>query len=431
MPRPIAVLALLLASLSMQALGAQHQASLDERVDAALDRARPALEHHLRTEQNSRLALVCLAAVHDRLPAGDHALAAALDSLVRAPISDTYGLSLRLMVAAHVEDLPDRDELARRDTAALLQHQIDEGGFGYTPAPTSWDMSNTQYAALGLRAAVYLGATVPEDAWRRLGDAVRDQQNDSGGFGYSGGRSTPTVSMTEAGVAVLEICRRQLQLDEGDERRYARSIEAGWRWLRHQNAHLFDLNGWTALYAFYGLERAAVLSGIDEVGGVDWFADGAEILLRLQEKRGGFANTRKLRGGRRPPPNGDAIDTAFAILFLRRSFQAELRPRGPITPGPSRGCRELTADADDIQFRAAVGYDVARGRKAVPDLLATMRMGHERARRAAALALMRISGQDFGYHPARDADENGPALHRAERWWLGVRDEVPGRADGR
>jgi hypothetical protein len=417
--RAMSVGALLLLALPARA---QAAPDLELRVNAALERARDALRHHLRREDDSRLALVCLAAAHDGLDMEDRTFRAAVSRLVRAKIRDTYGLSLRLMVAAHVADLPNRAGLARRDLGRLLEHQSSDGGFGYHPSPATWDLSNTQYAALGLRAAAHLQQRVPAESWDKLLRRTLEHQREDGGFAYSG-KMSPTVSMTVAGIAIVEICRRHLELDAELQAWSARAAASGWRWVELQEKRMFGLESAHSLYAFYGIERAAVLSRVDTIGDVDWFACGAEAILPLQRRDGGFVALQHRSANERRSRGGSAIDTAFAVLFLRRSFRADLGAPtdGPVTPGPSRGCRELAADADEAGVRAAVAYELARGRTAIPDLLAAMRRGHEPARRAAALALMRLSGEDFGYHPARTAEQNAEALRRAERWWLANR----------
>lgn len=378
-------------------------------VEKALERARPALLRELRRAEGGELALLCLAAAHDRVPTDHRVFADALRRLSRTTLRDTYGLSLRLMVIAHVEGFPSRDETAERDTLLLLDNQAREGGFSYTAKPSNWDLSNTQYAALGLRAALYLQQDVPLQTWAGLARATLTARRD-GGFAYTPG-SAPTMSMTVAGIAILELCKQQFQRRSVPHRELNVAIEKGWRWM---DAHLSDvgnLGSWHALYAHYGLERAAVLSARDEVGGEDWYRRGGTAILGLQLPSGGF----------RSPTSSErktgAVDTAFAVLFLRRAFQAELGPRGPTTPGPTKLCHQLDADADDATIRRAVALDVARGDAAVPDLIAALKDGIGARRRAAAIAVLQIAGQDFRYHPARSDEQNAEAIRRIEGWW--------------
>jgi len=64
------------------------------------------------------------------------------------------------------------------------------------------------------------------------------------------------------------------------------------------------------LYFYWSLERVAVIYGLAQIRGVDWYNWGAERLLKKQRPDGGW-------GGQ------DCIDTAFAILFLSRANIAE------------------------------------------------------------------------------------------------------------
>src|SRR5690606_33606425 len=154
--------------------------------------------------------------------------------------------------------------------ARLLRHQARDGIFGYGPQPGHGDLSNSQYAALGLRAALWLGLEVPRQVWDRLASGTLSHQQADGGFGYVR-RSAATLSMTTAGIAILELCRERLAAERVATGRLERSIAGGWRWLAAARRTIGDLRAVHAFYAHYGLERAAVLSRVERVGSVDWF----------------------------------------------------------------------------------------------------------------------------------------------------------------
>jgi hypothetical protein len=61
------------------------------------------------------------------------------------------------------------------------------------------------------------------------------------------------------------------------------------------------------LYFMWSLERVAVIYGLRTIGGTDWYAWGAEILLVRQEANGSW------RAG-----HTNAVDSCFALLFLKR-----------------------------------------------------------------------------------------------------------------
>ena len=160
MPVPATIRCALLLGTTFafaSAMDAQDLGS-DASIRQALDKARPALMHHLRNQLDGRggspgqLALLCLAALHDGVLPSDEVLSRALDRLANANCSETYETALRLMVMEYWDQFPDRKKAAERDCKVLLRHRHD-GAFSYFDDPTEWDLSNTQYGALGLRAA--------------------------------------------------------------------------------------------------------------------------------------------------------------------------------------------------------------------------------------------------------------------------------------
>jgi hypothetical protein len=72
-------------------------------------------------------------------------------------------------------------------------------------------------------------------------------------------------------------------------------------------------NGWY-YYFLYSLERAGALVGTETFGKHEWYAEGANQLLKAQRDDGAW---------------GSIEDTCFAILFLRRST----KPLKPIETG--------------------------------------------------------------------------------------------------
>ena len=65
----------------------------------------------------------------------------------------------------------------------LLDTQVVEG-WGYPGGHP--DLSNTQYAAMALRAAAAAGVSIPAKAWKRLADAVLDYAEPVQGVDSSG-----------------------------------------------------------------------------------------------------------------------------------------------------------------------------------------------------------------------------------------------------
>ena len=78
-------------------------------------------------------------------------------------------------------------------------------------------------------------------------------------------------------------------------------------------------------YYLYGLERCAVFGGRNLIGKHDWYIEGAEYLVKAQKGDGRW-HTGALDGTDYQP--SDVIDTAWAILFLKRAT----RPMTPVMP---------------------------------------------------------------------------------------------------
>lgn len=230
--------------------------------------------------------------------------------------------------------------------AYLLKHQ--HGGSWRYPEDGT-DLSNTQYALLGLWAAARCGAKVPMEAWtsalewllgaqERTGPEVKLRTTEARGdyrvvvtedARARGFRYRPedplTGAMTTAGLAGLAICQDELwssrRFTAEQRNRTRKGVRDALAWL--QDA--FDVTrnpgqpqgGWH-FYYLYGLERAGILARTRFIGTRDWYLEGASYLLAQQRSDGGWQAEHIL------------LDTAFAVLFLKR---AAMRTRQPaITP---------------------------------------------------------------------------------------------------
>jgi hypothetical protein len=241
----------------------------------------------------------------------------------------------------------------------LVNSEEKDGGFGY-PHPRE-DMSNTQYALLGLRAARDCGGVVPGSVFKRVADRVVAIQEADGpkvlrtvggdtrgghtykidggdrarGWRYIVGPYPYSGSMTTSGISCLAIChdaltkpRRLPIYKPSDENKVRRAVADGFAWLdlnfsvtRNPGK---DAPDWHYYY-LYGLERAAVLAGRVLIGEHDWYLEGARYLVSHQEPEGRW-NSGAL--GTEYEPSA-VLDTAWAILFLKKAT----RPMQPI-PGP-------------------------------------------------------------------------------------------------
>jgi hypothetical protein len=244
---------------------------------------------------------------------------------------------------------PDHRAWCERTAASLLECAHGFGSWHYDRSNPQYlvkfDLSNTQYGVLGLRAASRLGIEIPERHWvgvirqiktvreRGAGRArllltpegaaagSRDRSvapirvPDVAGFRYTVApdHARAWASMTCAGIASLEIARHELGENLG--RRLSRDVDdmvhGAWVWLvRHWgvNRHPEHPSNHWILYYLYSLERAGILTRTRLVDGRDWYYEGAvEILLR-QKKEGSWDDK-----------EGKEVSTCFALLFLKRA----------------------------------------------------------------------------------------------------------------
>jgi hypothetical protein len=291
------------------------------------------------------LALICASA-----PMKTYEQAVCLMAVERAytPPDETPGGKRR------PRELPaDRRAWAERTAAALEGNCSSPGLWGYPYAGNSLvraDSSNTQYAVLGLQAASRLGYAVKDASWLgaiRHFTGVRDLEGPRGsvlllragqavtetaaalavpkvaGFRYSTNEDRTWGSMTCAGISSLAIVRDELRrakcakFGAKQEEEVDAMIAGGWAWLdQHWSTsdHPGKPHDWF-FYYLYSLERAAVLDGVQRVGGRDWYFEGAVELLARQEKDGKWDEN----GGTH------VTETCFALLFLKRAT-------APLTP---------------------------------------------------------------------------------------------------
>ncbi len=237
----------------------------------------------------------------------------------RAPEPRTYtaGLALTVLYQASQAN-PDRYRRLIDAYATMLvtsQHPTAEtmGTWGYflNFPPPGWegqrltadfrgDKSNTQFALLGLYNAQRSGFQVPRSVWERSAEHYVKAQSVDGGWGYAPQlRPQPYANMTLAGTISLELCI-EMALVEGHKQckplPRAKPVDAGLRWLADNwekggegNAGPKGKTGSTKetgeggvtadAYGLYALERLGILMGRSNIGGHDWYAEGAKDLL--------------------------------------------------------------------------------------------------------------------------------------------------------
>ena len=231
------------------------------------------------------------------------------------------------------------------------------------------DLSNTQYALLGLNAAARCGIAVPDAVWTRtLEYVLREQEKDgmpselfienaawepgfdeppkflsagkrkARGWTYlPGGRDGSTGSMTCAGLACLAIVKERLsetgKLTPEASRRIDTGLLDGLAWLSDvftvtDNPVVPTAAAMWHYYYLYGLERVGSLTGVAYHAKADWYRVGADHLMAAQEKNGGW---KEASSKDKPADSTESAitQTCFALLFLKR---ATTPPTVPVTP---------------------------------------------------------------------------------------------------
>lgn len=245
-----------------------------------------------------------------------------------------------------------------------------------TPAAAD-DNSNTQFAVLAVWAARKYG--VPVDvALDGIERRFMTTQDPQGGWGYTADVGGATPAMTCAGLLGLATAigrreeKRAAAADPKDapapksndpffnpppradgkappaaprgKITDARDLAAGrgFNFLGAAvNAAARGGGGQQAhgYYFLWSLERVGVIYGIDRIGGIDWYAAGADALVRAQAANGTW-----------DAGSGFDVDTSFAVLFLckanlARDLSSRVRGDGgtelragapaPVEPGPA------------------------------------------------------------------------------------------------
>lgn len=286
-----------------------------------------------------------------------------------APLERTYKVALQAMILQELDPAKHQPRI-QRCAQHLVDNQCANGQWGYgegtsaEPAANQdvasgvarfggkpplrkvavkksrdgtgpGDNSNSQYAALGLRACHDAGVQIPREVLQRAALWWRQSQHGSTkgaavatgpgvsaeprGWCYDQKEGHPAAygAMTAGGVGALVIYDHLLGLS------YKRdpSVASGLAWIAANFAvekhpgdiHLQHPGADDKVfhhYWLYGLERAGMLYGTASIGGRKWYAEGARHLLATQKEDG------RWEGSNWSSPT---YDTCFAILFLKRA----------------------------------------------------------------------------------------------------------------
>jgi len=253
-------------------------------------------------------ALCMLAMLKSGVHYKDPAIQKNLNFLRYKPFTKTYSTAVRIMAYEALRDA--EKEPVIRQAAQWLVDNIDAQKGEWVYPEHNTDLSNTQYAVLGLWTAERHGFKTPNEVWTKLVPAVIIHQNEDGGFCYSSDGGESTGSMTTAGVFTLSICLEKIQGNGALKAEIRHSLAKGWGYLDKRFSVIGNPTGEHTYsssrlyYYLYGLERCCAVSNRLKVGGRDWYREGAVHLVKCQAGNGSWAGP---------------AETCFGLLFLRRS----------------------------------------------------------------------------------------------------------------
>jgi len=244
-------------------------------------------------------------------------------------------------------DLSDKERgymQACRDR--LLDRHVRGGLWAYRPGLGDGDISNGQYAILGLKAARRCGLAVPREIWKEgLEFFLRHQQSsgtsvvvprfrkiasdgtlkftdrraEARGWSYSLGGTERLGSHACIGMACILLCYEELMANPGPKggahaTKVREAVRDGTAWLFGYWSidHVPQGEKFYYYYYIYSLERVGVLTEQRFIGDRDWYREGARYLMAKQNRDGSWSS----RGGEWGTP---IANSAFALLFLKRS----------------------------------------------------------------------------------------------------------------
>jgi hypothetical protein len=327
--------------------------------------------------------LILLAMVHADVPPTEAKFREMFDRMLQAKFTHTYKVALQAMILEEVDRVRYQDRIAQC-AQALIDSQLKHGQWNYecaseasasvptgtpVPKPTAsstkkapppapgtkvkppvvrlitlqrtkfgesdrGDNSNSQYAALGLRAAHDAGVAVPQEVlelarkwWEtnQQGAKAADKDVATGGkpaapargWDYSKAATSnerPFGSMSAGAVSAVVIYDFMLKKDW----RLDPVVQSGLSWL-DENFTVATNPGKYPQYHYYylyALERVGMLTNAVMIGSHDWYREGANYLLDAQSAQGSW------RAGAGRDEGAAVWDTCFAILFLKRATRS-------------------------------------------------------------------------------------------------------------
>jgi hypothetical protein len=334
---------------------------------------------------------------------------------------DNYEAGCAAMALAAVDGQAYKNEI-NSITQYILSKMQTNGSWTYGPGIPGGDTSMTQYSILGLwEASSAAGISIPRETWDKISQWLVSTQHGDGGFEYHPpDKSVPnpqpsqeaTHTMTVASLGSLYICRDHIggkrkntrgillnsQEDEKSDTNYKpntkpdqfeSAINRGIEWVK-KNFTLDRATGegnpdrsrWF-FYYLYAFERFATLGEVKTINNVDWYTEGAQLVLSKQQGDGSWHQV-----------DGTEANTAFAVLFLVRSTQVSVKihqrriGRGTLISG--RGLPQNLAELE----QTATGFKAKAIRGKTVDLLQMLETGKQDQLEGAAIGLIKQMYED-------------------------------------
>lgn len=301
-----------------------------------------------------------------------------------------YSTGIALMLLSDV--YPEQHVAAMtRYLQELLQNQKAEGGWGYQFGrhKDACDLSQTQYAVLGLWSAKQAGIDVPEQSMVNVVNYIMRVQDPGGGWPYQGkdpghynrveqARHEIQQARTAAGLGSLYVGADFLRLlgekDERDtdsnhglppvlvpveERKdgaaarastginlelWTRAVRDGHQWFSNKSLQAVRYQ----YYHLYAMERLYTFKEKLEntpPGNPRWYDEGVELLRKLQSEDGSWGTSRWTSQCCTSP-----VATAFGVLFLVRSTRLMVEGKEQ-REGVLRGGHGLPSDLTEARVR--------------------------------------------------------------------------------
>jgi hypothetical protein len=377
----------IIAGLAILVAAARAEAQVDQkRIDDAIAKG----VVYLRTSESSGWdqhinncdELVLLTLIHADVPERDPKVQELLTRVMAAPMQRTYKVALLAMCLEEIDRVKYQQKI-RQCAQFLVDNQCQNGQWSYgeesqfanagvptggnkpvvasaakevkpeakvkpkvvnkiaiakqKEGPATGDNSNSQYAALGLRACHDAGIVIPKETviklakrwWQtsQLGDAKGEKDTSvatgPGGViapprGWSYVQNDRAYGSMSAG-AIGAVCIFDYML--GEDWKKDKIVAGGMAWLSKnysvtENVGPCETGGQAPneflYYYLYALERVGMLYDTPFIGQKDWYLDGARVILAAQKPDGSWAESG-------PATMRPTWDTCFAILFLKRA----------------------------------------------------------------------------------------------------------------